>query len=103
MYHYISTSVKTAMGRVRFAEAGRRREERSRSESSALGYGMNPTEPPGGLSLEVHNIEFSCRPESDRYAPVRQTAFFLSRPHPGGQLQRFVMAHCSPHQPAELG
>ena len=28
--------------------------------------------------LELHNIEFSCRPESGRYAPVRQTAYFLN-------------------------
>jgi hypothetical protein len=38
-----------------------------------------------------HNIEFSCRPGSDRYAPVRRAAFFRSRPRPGGQLQRFVI------------
>src|SRR5208283_3783842 len=38
-----------------------------------------------------HNIEFSCRPESARYATVRWTAFTVDRPHPGGQLQRFVM------------
>src|SRR5208337_3019533 len=37
------------------------------------------------------NIEFSCRPESNRYAPVRQTALTLNRLHPGGQLQRFVI------------
>src|SRR5208283_1464937 len=42
-------------------------------------------------SLGGDNIEFSCRPESDRYAPVRRTAFALNRPHPGGQLQRFVI------------
>ena len=41
-------------------------------------------------SLEKPNIEFSCRPESDRYAPVRRTAFSINRLHPGGQLQRFV-------------
>src|SRR5208337_2594650 len=35
------------------------------------------------------NIEFSCRPESGRYAAVRWTAFSLNRLHPGGQLQRF--------------
>jgi len=39
----------------------------------------------------IHNIEFSCRPESYSYAPVRRTAFTLNRQHPGGQLQRFVM------------
>jgi hypothetical protein len=38
------------------------------------------------------NIEFSCRPDLVDYLPVRRTAFFLSRPHPGGQLQRFVRA-----------
>ena len=38
-----------------------------------------------------YNIEFSCRPESTRYATVRLTAFVLNRLHPSGQLQRFVM------------
>src|SRR5208337_1224992 len=41
--------------------------------------------------LDACNIEFSCRPESTRYATVRLTAFVLNRLHPGGQLQRFVM------------
>ena len=40
--------------------------------------------------IDEHNIEFSCRPESDRYAPVRPTTFLLNGLHPGGQLQRSV-------------
>ena len=36
------------------------------------------------------NIEFSCRPDSNRYAPVRPAACPLNTLHPGGQLQRFV-------------
>ena len=42
------------------------------------------------LSSNLPNIEFSCRPESDRYAPVRRTALFLNMPRTGGQLQRSV-------------
>ena len=40
--------------------------------------------------LKPCNIEFSCRPESDRYAPVGRTAFPSTKLHLGGQLQRFV-------------
>jgi hypothetical protein len=43
-------------------------------------------------NLIPHNIEFSCRPESGCPAPVQQIEFVLNRLHPGGQLQRFVMA-----------
>src|SRR5271157_5858584 len=47
-----------------------------------------------GLESELifggSNIEFSCRPESYRYAPVPRNAFLLSTPRSGGQLQRFV-------------
>ena len=52
-------------------------------------------------TLKAHNIEFSCRPESFRYAPVLRTAFFLNRPHLGGQLQRFV--RCIPQLLLLLG
>src|SRR5208337_1234610 len=41
-------------------------------------------------NLGRHNIEFSCRPESNYQAPVRWTAFYRNRLLPGGQLQRFV-------------
>ena len=46
----------------------------------------------GDAQLWSTNIEFSCRPESADHATVRRTAFLLNRLHPGGQLQRFVMA-----------
>src|SRR5208337_5371522 len=41
------------------------------------------------MNLVAPNIEFSCRPDSDRYALFPQTASSLNKPHPGGQLQRF--------------
>jgi hypothetical protein len=43
------------------------------------------------MALGQDNIEFSCRPESDRYAPVRRTALSFNKLNPGGQLQRFVI------------
>ena len=43
-------------------------------------------------NLVEHNIEFSCRPKSDRYAPVLRTASPRHRPNPDGQLQRFVIS-----------
>src|SRR5208337_3000495 len=52
-------------------------------------HGCSVVKSPGG-----DNIEFSCRPDSDRYTPVRRAAFPLNRLHPGGQLQRFVRRKC---------
>src|SRR5208337_909076 len=39
--------------------------------------GCSIVKSPGG-----DNIEFSCRPESNRYTSVGRTAYFLNRPHP---------------------
>src|SRR5208337_4229365 len=55
-------------------------------EDIAFGSGRAQT------ALGQDNIEFSCRPESDDHSTVRRTAFHLNALHPGGQLQRFVMA-----------
>ena len=67
----------------------------SRHNTSAglFRYARNTTGATETMShlLRRQNIEFSCRPESDRYAPVRRTASLLNAPHPGGPLQRFVM------------
>jgi hypothetical protein len=59
-------------------------------------FSLSIVEQPSATALAAapflieHNIEFSCRSESDRYAPVQRTAFYLNRRHSGGQLQRLV-------------